>query len=299
MACLSTLHRASLLLRPPPRYLDVARPGSITSTERENLASFLADASDDIRLNVQMPALAMNYFDRYYALLLADGVVVHKQVLELYAIVCLTLAAKFYTQCDPSIEWMCKVTEYKFSADLFFAVEMQVIERLEWTLHVPLPHTFFEMIFRGMDTPEGQAVVANKNVMKWGCMLIDLTVFGYSFLDYSPLVVACGALLCAARLETVNDKAIVRTLDSICAECGITQGEARACEVAMMASWERCFPNSLKAEKQSFMPVRPDEDDCADKAVVVRKEEERSDSEERTDTTTPTSVIDAVDWTVR
>lgn len=288
------LHAASAALRPDPSYLDNPRcDRSLRREQREAVVTFNTEVSEDFGLNPQTAALSMNYFDRYCSALVADNQSIPRERVQLMSMTCLMLASKFFDRHTPSIDDMCQIAQHVYSREDFRTQELEILEKLNWLLHVPLPHTFLTMLLRVADVNEAAhcgkaaepkvAKVADaplNNMTKWGCILIDLSGFSYEFLKYPPLVIAYAALLCSARFEAVKSEHILAAkLEVLRRRCDIEQGVVVECAQALMAYYELCFPDSPKAEKGTFMPVQPDDD-----------EREVGD---RSDTTTPTSIMTA------
>jgi len=266
---LMTLHSASAHLRPDPHYLD--RPSSDCSLRREQreaVVIFNSEVAEDFGLHPQTAALAMNYFDRYCSSLVAEDHPIPKDRVQLLSMTCLLLASKFFDRHTPSIEDMCRIA-HVYELEEFRAQELDTLGRLEWLLHVPLPHNFLTMLLR--ITNAGTA-----NMTKCSCLLIDLTAFEYEFLKYPPLVIAYAAFLCSARFEGIKSDHMVYTeLEMLRLRCGLEQSEIVRCVHGIMAYYELCFPGSPAMVRDGFMPVHHEFND-------------------RSDTTTPTSIISCI-----
>lgn len=283
---IASLHLGSAPLLPDPTYLDQPRAErSLLREQREAVVNFNTELAEDFGLNPQTAALGMNYFDRYGSALEAEKLPIPRDRVQLISMTCLMLASKFFDRRTPSINDMCKIAQHVYSHDEFRELELDILERLRWLLHVPLPHTFFPMLLRLLELDDASAATAPRgadpavmaNMAKWGCILIDLTGFEYNFLKNPPIVIAMAALLCAARFEAVKDELIpVSKLEHLRRLCSIEQSEIEECAQEIMAYYELCFPNQPKAQKTGcmFLPVQPEDDGCA-----------------RQQTTTPTSVI--------
>eukprot|EP00966_Prymnesium_polylepis_P181103 4194682-Prymnesium_polylepis.1 len=64
---------------------------------------------------------------------------------------CLMLASKFFDRQTPSIDDMTKIAQHAYAPEEFRAQELEILGRLKWLLHVPLPHTFLAMLLRIAD----------------------------------------------------------------------------------------------------------------------------------------------------
>ena len=243
----------------------------------------------------------MNYFDRYCSTLVANdqeqGIPCER--VQLIAMTCLMLASKFFDRRTPSIDDMSKIAQHMYSPEEFREefrqLELEILDRLKWLLHVPLPHTFFAMLMRVVDVAESPTPEKGKvsNLQKWGLILIDLSGFEYDFLQYSPLVIAMASLLCSARLEAVKSEHIlVAKLEMLRRECDIEQDELVRCAQAVMKYYEVCFPNSPKAENTSFQPVRDEDADGEQMAGEQMAGEQLADDRaNRKDSSSPASVM--------
>jgi len=277
---IADLHMASTHLRPDPQYLDNPQIGrSLRREQREAVVTFNSEVAEDFGLNQQTAALAMNYFDRYCSALVADHQSIPRERVQLLSMTCLMMASKLLDRHTPSIDDMCKIAQHIYAPDQFRAQELEILNRLNWSLHVPMPHTFLPMLLRIADMDEftvGTKGMATSNISKWGCIFVDLTGFEYEFLRYSPLVIAYAALLCSARFEAIEPEHFFgATFELLRRRCGFERGVILSCAHAIMAYYELCFPNSPKAGKSSFMPVQFDEHGFND----------------RSDTTTPISIM--------
>ena len=67
-----------------------------------------------------------------------------KRHVQMIASTCLLLAAKFFDRRLPPLSELSKVHHGKVSPAEFAILELEILERLRWKLHTPLPHAFTE-----------------------------------------------------------------------------------------------------------------------------------------------------------
>ena len=59
---------------------------------------------------------------------------------------CLLMAAKFIDRKLPPLTELVKVHHGQASADDFAQLELHIVNRLQWRLHAPLPHSFVDKL---------------------------------------------------------------------------------------------------------------------------------------------------------
>ena len=88
----------------------------------------------------QTAGLAVTYFDRYLS---KQGGVAKKRV-QLVALTCTLLAAKFSEIKMPALDDLCEVAHGKYSKAQLKECELEIIRVLQWELHAVTPHAALE-----------------------------------------------------------------------------------------------------------------------------------------------------------
>ena len=89
----------------------------------------------------QTAGLAMSYFDRFLSK--TQGRLV-KQRVQLTALTCTLLAAKFSEIKMPALDDLCEVAHGKYSKAQLKECELEIIRVLQWELHAVTPHAALE-----------------------------------------------------------------------------------------------------------------------------------------------------------
>ena len=256
---IAALHAGCSAVRADGTYLDSQKAeGTLQLRHRESVVGFIFELGEDFGLHAQAATLAVNYFDRYCASITRQGKAIPKDRVQPIAMTCLLMSAKFFDRITPSIYDMCMMSTSTYEESEFRALELEMLSRLQWFLHVPLPHAFCSMLLRALvpDSSLGSKL-AERSVF-----IVDLSVYDYSFLKYAPAVVAAAALQCASRFEAMPERAAVLSqLEPCCVKCDIETADVRKCADELMTYYIDCFPDVSKPLDWSFSPVVEDRTD--------------------------------------
>jgi len=248
---------------PNPRYLELAQrltqQGSaplLTERQREKVVKYINELAEDFELSVQTGGLACNYFDRFVASIAAEGRVSgEKRNIQMIASTCLLIAAKFSDRKLPPLSELEKVHHAQCRADDFAALELKMLERLEWKLLVPLPHAFLEHLRALCPGAPFSASIEDRVLF-----FIDLSVYGYQFLSYSPCAVAGSAIITAWKLSDEHD-AVDTHLPALARACQLPAAHLTECVNALFKYYQSCFPDAAKGTNSSlFIPISAADD---------------------------------------
>ena len=201
----------------------------------------------------QTAGLAMSYFDRFLSK--TQGRLV-KQRVQLTALTCTLLAAKFSEIKMPALDDLCEVAHGKYSKAQLKECELEIIRVLQWELHAVTPHAALEQFAIVINLTDEQT----KSYLEHAEFFIDMSYYvvrphpdiptpsraprpapppththihapppwptaphpapQYDLLKFPPLVVAASALLCAWS-HLGNLAAIEHHMPQLCALCGV------------------------------------------------------------------------------
>jgi len=253
------LHAGGSAVRADGTYLDKqSAEGTLQTRHRESVVSFIFELGEDFGLHAQAATLAVNYFDRYCASITRQGTAIPKDRVQLIAMTCLLMSAKFFDRRTPSIIDMCTISQSAYEESEFRALELEMLSRLQWLLLVPLPHAFCSMLLRAL-VPDASL---GSKLAERSTFFVDLSVYDYKFLKYAPAVVAAAALRCASRFEARPERAAaLAQLEPCCVKCDIETADVRKCADELMTYYIATFPDSPKPRDWSFTPVVEDRAD--------------------------------------
>jgi len=251
---ISTLIAQGKLLHPSPDYLQPSALHSMTPHHRERVVKYVNELAEDFGLLVQTGGLACNYFDRYIATVLKRGNA-NKSLMQMIASTCLLIAAKFFDRKLPPLSELETVHSGSVTAAEFAALETEILEVLQWQLHVPMPHSFIAPLRQLLpDAPFGEVV---EDRMQF---FIDLSVYGYELLQYSAAEIAAGALLAAWNFSG-EYLAVTRYLPPLAHGCCTVDARLSACAKSLIDYYQVCFPDAAKTYYKSnlFAPIPAEE----------------------------------------
>jgi len=227
-------------LMPDPRCLDSPPPGMMQVCHRESVVQFINEVCEDFGLMTQTAGLAVSYFDRFLSKTERQGLDKHR--VQLLAITCTLIAAKFSEIKMPSLDDLCEVAHDKYSKAQLKEMELETLRVLHWELHAVTPHAALEQLAIIMNHTEDQS----KTFLEHAEFFIDMSYYVYQILKFPPLVVASSALLCAWS-HLGNLKAIEFHMPQLCALCGVGKSDLLRCEMLLHEYFNTTFPTAAKA----------------------------------------------------
>jgi len=244
MASLLQAHQASkeisTLLASRPRHLspDYLRPSaqhSMKPHHRERAVKDVNDLAEYFGLPVQTGGVACNYFDRYIANVLKRGNPNIKSRMQMIASTCLLIAAKFFDRKLPKLSELEALHSGSVTAAEFAALEIEILEVLQWQLYVPMPHAFIAPLRQLLpDAPFGEVV---EDRMQF---FIDLSVYSYELLQYSAAEIAAGALL-AAWILSGEHVTVKRYVTPLARGCYTVDARLSACAKSLIDYFKEIF----------------------------------------------------------
>ena len=190
-------------LQPSPRCLDHPPPGMMQLCHRESVVQFinevrcprppappapsaprptpgsscLPQVCEDFELTTQTAGRAVTYFDRYLSKAGRSGL--DKQRVQLLALTCTLIAAKFYEIKMPSLDDLCKVADGQYTKAQLNEMELETLHVLQWELHAVTPHAALEQLAIAIEHTDEQS----KTFIEHAEFFIDMSYYMVS----SPL----------------------------------------------------------------------------------------------------------------
>jgi len=227
-------------LQPSPRCLDSPPVGMMQLCHRESVIQFISEVCEDFGLQTQTAGLAVSYFDRYLTKTEQKGLDKHR--VQLLAITCTLIAAKFSEIKMPGLDDLCEVAHNKYTKMQLKEMELEALRVLQWELHAITPHAALEQLAIIMNHTEE----ACKPYLEHAEFFIDMSYYEYKTLNFPPLVVASSALLCAwAHLG--NAKAAELHLPQLCALSGVREADLVRCKNILQDYFNTTFPKAAEA----------------------------------------------------
>jgi len=207
---------------------------------RESVVQFINEVCEDFGLMTQTAGLAVSYFDRFLSKTERQGLDKHR--VQLLAITCTLIAAKFSEIKMPSLDDLCEVAHDKYSKAQLKEMELETLRVLHWELHAVTPHAALEQLAVIMNHTEDQS----KTFLEHAEFFIDMSYYVYQILKFPPLVVASSALLCAWS-HLGNLKAIEFHMPQLCALCGVGKNDLLRCKMLLHEYFNTTFPKAAEA----------------------------------------------------
>ena len=143
----------------------------------------------------------MSFLDRYLANHLEhhdEGI--PKHAFQLLAMTCLYVAVKLDQPRMLSLETMAHLSRGTFSKSQMQAMEMDILNKLNWHVHPPTPYTFLSH-FMQLTKPQPAA----SKVYEMARYFVELSVLDYYFVGKRSSTVAIAALLNAVEDHSCFD----------------------------------------------------------------------------------------------
>ena len=119
----------------------------------------------------QTAGLAVSYFDRYLSKTERGGLDKHR--VQLLAITCTLVAAKFSEIKMPSLDDLCEVAHDKYSKAQLKEMELETLRVLQWELHAVTPHAALEQLAIVMNHTQEQS----KTFLEHAEFFIDMSYY--------------------------------------------------------------------------------------------------------------------------
>lgn len=185
-------------IRPNATFMD--------ETWREKICEWAYNIVDYFNYDRTLVFICMNYLDRYAMKRRVDT-----KTYQLAAMTALFLVVKTYESRSSSrildVRSLAKLSQSTFSENSIIAMEMEMLQMLEWNLFPPTAHTFamnlnnilLAIIYSIKDCPK-PSLNARQEVTELSRFLTELSVCDYFFVTQHPSTVAIASLLIAVEV---------------------------------------------------------------------------------------------------
>ena len=225
---------------------------------------------EDFALEPRTAGLAVTYFDRCVSSLGEQGL--RKKRLQLLAMTCVLIAAKFSEVKMPGLEDLCEVAQNKFSKEELRAMELETLRVLQWKLYTVTPHAALQQLVILTDL----ASEADKPLLEHAEFFVDMSYYEvraarhpflshalplchsplsasapsqYKTLPFPPLVIAASSLLCAwAHLGDVGS--LTSHLPLLSTHCQASKQDLTRAQGILQDYFSQTFPDRAKAAER-------------------------------------------------
>lgn len=221
---------------------------------RRILVDWMCEVGAKRGLNKSTMHVAVRYLDT-----LLQQIAVEKNRLQLFAICCLIIAAK-YEEAEENVPSPAQLKHYAvntYSTDLIQQMELLVLDKLNWTVSVVTPlHLLGYYLEKGVlyeaDTLRGDALIVKlpKYIRKYSDFFADLSLQEYKFQQYPASIMACAIVLASRKALGVQPvwRAELTELT------GNSYESFHKCAENLYRHYSVNFPSSVAAESDRASP---------------------------------------------
>lgn len=198
---------SSVLRRNEAKY-PVWNPAAKYIKYRRIIVDWMSEVGEEYHLTPLTIHMAVKHLDRILSTL--D---VHKTRLQLVAICCLLIAAK-YEELDPKVPAIADLNECSndaYTPELIKEMEVMVLNHLQWSLDAITPLHFLHLFLtQGItfekDIVDGKPFTkkAARYVKKYVTFFADLCLQDHGFLQYPPSILAAAIIAASRRAVKVD-----------------------------------------------------------------------------------------------
>lgn len=164
-------------------------PTSIHQSEisvvwREKMCEWKFEVVDRFDIEREIVYISTYYLDQYLSTRYVD-----EELFQLVAITCMYLAIKLHSPKKVAIQCLASMGQGLIQHDNIVAMELSIMQSLEWHLYPPTPLAFIENAF--------PLFSGNSEAFEFSRFLSELSVFAYPFVCFKPSSIAAAASLFA------------------------------------------------------------------------------------------------------
>lgn len=175
---------------------------------REKICEWSYQVADHFDLTRDLVYIALNYVDRVCAASDTVELLQDKSRFQLLAMASLCLAIKLHGGMDTHVpgaessivETIVHLGRGHYTADQLKAMEVDVLQRLQWLLNPPTPQAFVSYLLELFPVEE------KTEINDIALYIIELSVHDYYLISSKPSVLAISALSNAARMLGHSDE---------------------------------------------------------------------------------------------
>ncbi|KAL3798061.1 hypothetical protein HJC23_012352 [Cyclotella cryptica] len=164
-------------------------PSSVQQSEinvvwREKICEWKFEVVDRFDIEREIVCISTYYLDQYLSTRYVD-----EKLFQLVAITCIYLAIKLHSPKKVAIQYIAAMGQGLIHPDHIVAMELSIMQSLDWHLYPPTPLAFIENSF--------PLISGNSDAFEFSRFLSELSVFAYSFVCFKPSSIAVAASLFA------------------------------------------------------------------------------------------------------
>lgn len=151
---------------------------------RERICEWQYEVVDRFDIDREIVFYSTYYLDQYLSHCYVD-----EELFQLVAITCIYLAIKLHSSKKVGIRCIASMGRGAIQAEHIEAMELSIMQSLEWHLHPPTPSSFIENSF--------PLISGNHQAYEFSRFLTELSVCAYPFVCIKPSSIAIAATLIA------------------------------------------------------------------------------------------------------
>ena len=211
---------------------------------RRVLVDWMCEAGDEFGLHISTMHVAVMFLDR-----LLHKVVVARNELQLVAIACILIAAKYeeIEEVVPTLSDMNRHAQWAFSADAIQHMEFEVLRKLNWCLGTFTPlHFASYYMSKGVlfeeDTMQGRPLAQKvpKYMKRYIEFFADLCLQDYAFQRFAPSMMAASIVM--ASRKALGIRPLWR--DELSTNTQYIRNDINPCFKAVWSCYRFNFPNA-------------------------------------------------------
>ncbi|KAE8705919.1 Cyclin-A2-2 [Hibiscus syriacus] len=161
----------------------------ITPSMRGILVDWLVEVSEEYKLVPDTLYLTVSLIDRFLS-----HNFIEKRRLQLLGVTCMLIESKYEEICAPRVEEFCFITDNTYTRGEVLEMERKVLNFLYFQLYVPTTKTFLRRFIRAAQATYKVPCLELEFLANY---LAELSPVEYSFLKFSPSLVAASAVFLA------------------------------------------------------------------------------------------------------
>lgn len=185
----------SLMARSSPQSIISSPQSEISVVWRERICEWKFAVVDRFDIEREVVAISTYYLDQYLSTRYVD-----EELFQLVAITCIYLAIKLHSHQKVAIKCIASMGRGMVHPDHIVAMELSILQSLDWNLHPPTPLAFIENSF--------PLISGNVDAIEFSSFLSELSVCAYPFVCIKPSTIAIAANLIAIDHFGLGDDAL-------------------------------------------------------------------------------------------
>ena len=204
----------------PQSVMSLSHPESeISVVWRERICEWKFEVVDRFDIDREIVCYSTYYLDQYLSTCYVD-----EELFQLAAITCIYLAIKLHSPKRVGIHCIASMGRGNIFPDHIAAMELSILQSLEWHLHPATPLAFidnsFPLLTVGNDHDDNNSSNSKPEAYEFARFLSELSVCAYPFVCVKPSSVAIAASLIAIEHFQLGTKTL-ETYQGIIKDLGL------------------------------------------------------------------------------